>query len=94
MCQSVDPQLSRDLRAYLEQRSEIDELYNLITLQLGNDVMVSIKARMRGEDSAIGLIDQINSIEKELKQRFPVVRFSFFEPDVDDADEPTSARSL
>ncbi|MEO7014835.1 MAG: cation diffusion facilitator family transporter [Dokdonella sp.] len=84
--QSVDPQLSRDLRGYLEQRPEIDKIYNLITLQLGNDVMVSIKARMRGEDSAIGLIDQINAIEKELKQRFPQVRFSFFEPDVDDTN--------
>ncbi|MBL0164215.1 MAG: cation transporter [Xanthomonadales bacterium] len=84
--QSVDPQLSRDLRGFLEERPEIDELYNLITLQLGNDVMVSIKARMRGEESAIGLIGQINAIEHELKQRFPEVRFSFFEPDVDDAN--------
>ncbi len=89
--QSVDPQLSRELRAYLEQRPEIDVLYNLITLQLGNDVMVSIKARMRGEESAIGLIGQINAIEHELRQRFPEVRFSFFEPDIDDANHLEAA---
>ena len=89
--QSVDSQLSRDLRAYLEQRPEIEELYNLITLQLGSDVMVSVKARMRGEESAIGLIGQINSIEAELKQRFPEVRFSFFEPDVDDSNHLETA---
>ena len=89
--QSVDPQLSRDLRAYLGQRPEIEELYSLITLQLGNDVMVSIKARMRGEESAIGLIGQINAIERELKQRYPEVRFSFFEPDVDDSNHLETA---
>ena len=86
--QSVDPQMREKVREFLEQRPEIAEVYNLLTLQLGNDVMVSVKAKMRVEESALEMITQINAIERELKRRFPEVRFSFFEPDVDDADEP------
>ncbi len=85
--QSVEPQTRVRLQTFLEQRPEIDKLYNLLTLQLGSDVMVSIKAKMRGEDSAVGMIRQINTIERELKRCFPEVRFSFFEPDIDDDDE-------
>ncbi|HPG94421.1 MAG TPA: cation transporter, partial [Dokdonella sp.] len=85
--QSVEPHTRQQMREFLEQRPEIEKLYNLLTLQLGNDVMVSIKAKMQGEKSAVGMIGQINAIERELKRHFPEVRFSFFEPDVDDADE-------
>jgi len=85
--QSVEPQTRQQMREFLEQRPEIEKLYNLLTLQLGSDVMVSIKAKMQGEESAVGMIAQINAIERELKRRFPDVRFSFFEPDIDDADE-------
>lgn len=84
--QSVDPEVRVRLREFLEQRAEIEQVYSVLTLQLGNDVMVSIKAKMQGEDSALGMIAQINTVERELKRRFPEVRFSFFEPDVDDED--------
>ena len=84
--QSVEPETRRQMREFLDQRPEIAQVYNLLTLQLGNDVMVSIKARMQGEESALGMIAQINAVERELKRRFPDVRFSFFEPDVDDRD--------
>ena len=85
--QSVEPETRERMQAFLEQRPEIEKVYNLLTLQLGSDVMVSIKAKMQGEESALGMIAQINAIERELKRRFPEVRFSFFEPDVDDRDE-------
>ena len=88
--QSVDAHMRQQVREFLEQRPEITEVYNLLTLQLGNDVMVSVKAKMRVEQSALEMITQINTIERELKHQFPEVRFSFFEPDIDDADEPAS----
>ncbi|HET9033891.1 MAG TPA: cation diffusion facilitator family transporter [Dokdonella sp.] len=84
--QGVDPRRLASIREFLQQRPEIETLYNLLTLQLGNDVMVSVKAKMQGELSASGLVAQINAIERELKRRFPEVRFSFFEPDVDDSN--------
>ena len=35
-----------------------------------------------------GLIAAINTVERDLRGRFPQVRFCFFEPDVEDGDSP------
>lgn len=83
--QSVDPVVAQNMRAFFDEREEIDTVYNLVTLQLGSDVMVSIKAKLRGEMSGSELIGRINAIEGDFKKRFPEVRFSFFEPDLTDA---------
>lgn len=91
--QSVEPRSRQRMLEFLEHRPEIEKVYNLLTLQLGNDVMVSVKAKMRGEETAVGMVGQINTIERELRRCFPEVRFSFFEPDVADHDEPANAIS-
>lgn len=82
--QSVDIELREEIRSFVEQRPEVVRLFSLITLQLGPDVMVSIKAEMHHDLSAAGLIDAINAVEHDLKLRFPEIRWSFFEPDVAD----------
>lgn len=82
--QSVDPEVRREIQTFIEQRAEVARVFNLITLQLGPDVMVSIKAEMRSGMSASDLIDAINAVERDLKARFPDIRWSFFEPDVAD----------
>jgi cation diffusion facilitator family transporter len=82
--QSVDTELRKEIHAFVEQRPEVGRVFNLITLQLGPDVMVSIKAEMRPVASATALIDAINAVERDLKARFPEIRWSFFEPDVAD----------
>jgi len=80
--QSVDPAVQARMRRFLDERPEIGNVINLITLQLGNDVMVSVQAEMREEQSARSLAMQINDVERALKREFPEVRWSFFEPDV------------
>jgi cation diffusion facilitator family transporter len=82
--QSVDPDARLEIYAFIEQRPEVARVFNLITLQLGPDVMVSVKAQMRDVASASELIDAINTVERDLKLRFPEIRWSFFEPDVSD----------
>ncbi len=82
--QSVDPGLRDQIQAFVEQRPEVVRVFNLITLQLGPDVMVSIKAEMRRDTTALGLIEAINAVEHDMKVRFPEIRWSFFEPDVMD----------
>jgi cation diffusion facilitator family transporter len=79
--QSVDPAREHQIREFLDARPEIERVISLITLQLGNEVMVSVQAQMREEHGVAALIDQINAIERALKQSFPEVRWSFFEPD-------------
>jgi cation diffusion facilitator family transporter len=82
--QSAEPALHGTLAAFVRAQPEVDTLFNLITLQLGPDLMVATKARMRGELSGAELIAAINRVEAAMKARFPEIRWSFFEPDVSD----------
>ncbi|KRD74731.1 cation diffusion facilitator family transporter [Lysobacter sp. Root983] len=79
--QSVDPARQQQIRDFLNSRPEIAQVISVITLQLGNEVMVSVQARMREEHSVPALTEQINVVERAMKQAFPEVRWSFFEPD-------------
>ncbi|QQP96316.1 cation diffusion facilitator family transporter [Lysobacter enzymogenes] len=79
--QSVDPLRQQQIREFLDARPEVARVISLITLQLGNEVMVSVQAQMREEHSVAGLTEQINAVERAMKQAFPEVRWSFFEPD-------------
>jgi cation diffusion facilitator family transporter len=80
--ESVDPVRETELRGFLDARPEIERIISLITLQLGNEVMVSVQAQMRERTSAEALVAQINEVERAMKDAFPEVRWSFFEPDV------------
>jgi len=80
--QSIDPERQAQMRQFIEDRPEVGRVISLITLQLGNDAMVSVQAQMREEQSAKALVDQINVVERAVKAQFPEVKWSFFEPDV------------
>jgi divalent metal cation (Fe/Co/Zn/Cd) transporter len=80
--QSVDREQQAGIRRFLEEQPQVDRVISLITLQLGNDVMVAVQAEMREEQSAHSLALQINDVERALKHEFPDVRWSFFEPDL------------
>ena len=82
--QSVDIEMRDGIRAFLDGRPEIARVFNLITLQLGPDVMVSIKAEMQHDQSADSLVGAINAVEADLRARWPEIRWSFFEPDIAD----------
>jgi len=96
--QSVDWHTQQAIREYLESRPQIARVRSLITLQLGTEMMVSVHAEMRDTASPREMIDGINEIEAGMKERFPTVRWSFFEPemegtggaDQDYATEPTA----
>jgi hypothetical protein len=61
----------------------VNQVFNIITLQMGQEVMVAVKASMHEPDSR-KMIGHINAIEKRLRERFPAVRWLFFEPDLAD----------
>lgn len=79
--ESADPQEVAAIRQWLEGRPEVARVYRLITLQLGLELMVSVKARMRETDAASRLITDINRVERGLRAAFPRIRWIFFEPD-------------
>ena len=82
--QSMSPATQAKLSQFLVDREEVDEVYSLITLQLGPDAMVAVKARMRRVATPEALIADINRTEAAMKAAFPQIRWSFFEPDVVD----------
>jgi len=82
--QGMEPRRRDELRAFLDARPEVAEVLNLITLQMGPDVMVAVKARMQPVASDRALIDAINVVEAAMKAEFDDVRWSFFEPDIAD----------
>jgi cation diffusion facilitator family transporter len=82
--QSVATERREAIRAFLVAREELRAVHNVITLQLGPDVMVAIKACLGHELSARELVERINRVEADLRLAFPDVRWCFFEPDNDD----------
>jgi cation diffusion facilitator family transporter len=82
--QSAEPQVVVRMRAHLEAEAQVEQIYSLITQQLGGEIMVAVKARMRPQASDGALIDAINVVERGLRVAFPQVRWVFFEPDLHD----------
>jgi cation diffusion facilitator family transporter len=81
--QSVEPTRQREMEAFLQERPEL-RVINLITLQLGSEVMVSMKVEMDADLNTQGVVDAINRVEEAFKLAFPEVRWSFVEPDLAD----------
>lgn len=82
--QGVEPRRRAELLAFLNGRPEVAQVYNLITLQMGPDVMVAVKARMAPTPDSLSLIQAINTVEAAMKAHFSDIRWSFFEPDIED----------
>ena len=79
--QSADPALDHQLRTLIEQQPEVKRVFNLITLQLGNDVMLAAKIELATNGSMEEACAAINRVEVEVRRQHPQIRFSFVEPD-------------
>ncbi len=82
--QSVDPEVRSDIVNFLEARPEVEKVLNLITQQLGEKIMVAVKAKMIQTSTAEELIQNINRCEVALKNHNKAIQWSFFEPDIED----------
>jgi len=82
--QSVESEVKQAIHDHLDKCEEVAQVFNLITLQLGSDVMVAVKAKMRRAAGVNEMIADINRCEAGLKTAFPQVKWVFFEPDADD----------
>lgn len=80
--QGVDPAIRQKMILLLNERPEVEAVLNILTMQLGDDVMVAVKAKMHPAGSEQLLIANINTCEQALKTAFPQVHFLFFEPDI------------
>ena len=81
---SAEEDLQEALKAEVAADANIDELLNAVTLQMGPQVMLAIKVRMRAGLSLDAAIACINALERRIKEKFPEVAWCFVEPDVAD----------
>ena len=66
--QSVEPRQREAIRGFLQARPEVAEIFSLITLQLGNDILVSVQARLRDPAASTAEnIGRINATEAALR---------------------------
>ena len=79
--QGVEIHISDKMRRFLLERPEVEKIYNLLTLQMGPDAMIAVKARMCPTGSEEELLNAINRVEREFRQAFPMTKWLFFEPD-------------
>lgn len=84
--QSVEPYVLGQMREFLEKQPEIDEVYRLLTMQMGPDAMVAVKARMTPTGTDRAMIKAVNRVEHAFSQAFPMTAWLFFEPDMTDED--------
>jgi cation diffusion facilitator family transporter len=82
--QGVEPDVKQAMQDYLEGRAEVGRVFNILTLQLGSEIMVAAKVQMREAAAAADLVADINRCEAGLRAAFPQVKWVFFEPDVAD----------
>jgi cation diffusion facilitator family transporter len=79
--QSAELEVEDEMRAFISGRPEVAELFHLITLHMGDQLMLAVKARMRETQVASRLIEDVNRVEVALRQAFPQIEWVFFEPD-------------
>jgi cation diffusion facilitator family transporter len=79
--ESAAPEVHAAIKAHILARPEVDHVIHLITLQWGTQLMVAVQARMHAQPSDRALVDAINVVEETIQQRWPQVKWCFFEPD-------------
>ena len=81
--QSAAPEDVARFREFLLRQEGVEQIYRVITLQLGTTFMVAVKVRMKAK-SADELIAAINRAEAAARAEFPAIQWLFFEPDIAD----------
>jgi len=81
--QSADPEVVEHMRRFVERSDGVEQVYSIITMQLGSSLMVALKVKIKAV-SAAELISRINEVEVAMRIEFPEIQWLFFEPDVAD----------
>lgn len=79
--ESAAPEVHAAIKAHIAARPEVEHVIHLITLQLGEQLMVAVQAKMAPQPSDRALIDAINVVEESLQTKWPQAKWCFFEPD-------------
>ena len=81
---AADPIIQQEIAAIIDADPDIEKVFNTITIQLGPDIMLATKIKLRSGISLEVAIERINKLEQRLKKQVPGLKWSFVEPDNDD----------
>jgi len=81
---SAEEDLQEAIRADIASDENIAGLLNAITFQMGPDVLLALKLRMKTGITVETAARHINALEQRIKAKFPEVKWLFVEPDVTD----------
>ena len=81
---SAEPRLRESIDRLIAADPAIEQLLNTITLQMGPQILLAAKIRMRPGLTIDAAVDRINELERRIKQAHPDVGWCFIEPDVSD----------
>ena len=82
--QSADPLVQAAIAKVMDEMEDIEEVFNMITMQFGPDTMVATKVRLRKGISMEDGVAAINAMEVRLKEDIPELKWCFVEPDLRD----------
>lgn len=72
------------VQGYLEAQPCVLRVLNIWAINHGNSVMVSIKAELKPDLMVLNAVNEINAMERQIKQTHSRVKWIFFEIDNDD----------
>jgi divalent metal cation (Fe/Co/Zn/Cd) transporter len=78
---SAEEDLQEALEMQIAAEPGITKLFRAITLQMGPQVMLAVKVRMKAGISIEEAVECLNRLERNIKARFPEVTWCFVEPD-------------
>jgi cation diffusion facilitator family transporter len=81
---SADPEIQEAIEAIIAEHECIEYVFNIITIQFGPDTMLAVKIKMREGLDIETAVENINALERKLKERIPKLTWCFVEPDVRD----------
>jgi len=81
---SADPIIQEAIDNIIRDDEDIEELFNVITLQFGPDTLLAAKIRLKSGIDIDYAIKEINELERRLKEEIPDLKWCFIEPDVAD----------
>jgi cation diffusion facilitator family transporter len=79
--QGVEAPVRAEMIAAFEAEESVERVIDILTLHMGGDVMVAVKAHMKPQADQTAFVNEINRVEEVFRGKFPQVKWVFFEPD-------------
>lgn len=82
--ESANELVNRQINEIISNMPQIERVFRVITVQFGPDIMLSAKIKMKPPQNLEQVVQNINQLERHIKEKIPEIKWSFIEPDIED----------